>query len=111
MLAIYYAFLNIIYKHTTTAKMPIVLDSPKQQEQDNIHSDQIVNFCISHLPTNAQLILATLNYKSESNDIKIYELNMEKGLLIDSDYKEYSKYINFYKVKSKISSLLEKKSI
>jgi len=80
MLALYYAFIDTVYKYSSTAKFPIVVDSPKQQEQDNMNADVIAEFCTQNRPESAQLILATLDYNSTDPLIKVYQLNEKKGL-------------------------------
>lgn len=90
MLAVYYAFIDTVYKFSSTAKFPIVVDSPKQQEQDSMNADVIASFCAKNRPDSAQLVLATLNYNSTDTSITVYELNEKKGLLLNSEYQEHS---------------------
>ncbi len=90
MLGLYYAFINTVYKYSTSARFPIVVDSPKQQEQDNMNADVIGNFCTKNRPDSAQVVLATLNYRSDDKSVTVYHLEEEKGLLLDDDYLAHS---------------------
>lgn len=94
MLALYYAFIDTVYKFSTTTKFPIVVDSPKQQEQDSLNADTIATFCTKNRPASAQLILATLNYSSTDSQFKVYQLNDKKGLLEDLDYQLHQERIH-----------------
>ena len=94
MLAVYYAFIDTIYSYSTTARMPIVIDSPKQQEQDQLNSNDIVDFCTRNLPNEAQLILATINYSGMNENITLHNFSDYKQLLCENDFELYSKMIN-----------------
>ncbi len=89
MLAVYFAFVNTVYQFSTTAKFPVVVDSPKQQEQDSMNAEVIGKFCIENKPTESQLILATLNFGGEKKGILVHEFNDKKGLLNEADYQAY----------------------
>lgn len=88
ILALYYAFIDTAYRYSSTAKFPIVVDSPKQQEQDSLNSVVIAEFCIKNRPDSAQLILATLNYNPSAENVNIIRLNEKKGLMTEENYVE-----------------------
>lgn len=94
MLALYYAFIKTMETKSTTFNFPFVIDSPKQQEQDDDNSKKIVDFCIENIPSKNQLILATLKCPDLPKGVKKIEIKEKKGLLKDDDYKEYNQYLN-----------------
>ncbi|WP_052245110.1 hypothetical protein [Halocynthiibacter namhaensis] len=58
-LAYYYAVLHTIAKYSTGFFCPIVIDTPKQQDQDDDHAETMIRFCIENKPDGTQLILAS----------------------------------------------------
>lgn len=59
LLAYYYAFLHTKVEFTTSVRFPIVIDSPNQQGQDNVHLPQMLNFIFDKTPDSVQTIVAT----------------------------------------------------
>lgn len=59
LLAYYYAFLHTKTKFTTSVRFPVVIDSPNQQGQDNVHLPQMLHFIFDHVPADMQTIVAT----------------------------------------------------
>ena len=59
LLAYYYAFLHTKIEFTSNVRFPIVIDSPNQQGQDNVHLPQMLKFIFDKVPDNAQTIVAT----------------------------------------------------
>ncbi|MFM9848577.1 MAG: hypothetical protein ACKVP3_15615 [Hyphomicrobiaceae bacterium] len=57
--AYYYAFLHTSAKYSTSAFCPIVVDAPNQQGQDRGHLQQIMQFLLTRMPTEAQVIVGT----------------------------------------------------
>jgi len=94
MLALYYAYLKTMETYSSTYSFPFVIDSPKQQEQDDDNSKKIVDFCIENVPKKNQLILATLKCPQLSDDVKKIELTDKKGLLKEDYFSEYNDYFN-----------------
>ena len=94
MLALYYAFLKTMETKSSTFNFPFVIDSPKQQEQDDDNSKKIVDFCIKNIPSTNQLILATLKCPDLPDDVEKIELKEKKGLLKDDNYQQYNQYLN-----------------
>jgi hypothetical protein len=58
-LAYYYAILHTIAKFSTACFGPIVVDTPKQQDQDEKNAEAMIKFCIERRPIGTQLILAS----------------------------------------------------
>lgn len=58
-LAYYYAILHTIANFSTACFGPIVVDTPKQQDQDDKNAEAMIKFCIERRPIGTQLILAS----------------------------------------------------
>lgn len=58
-LAYYYAILHTIANFSTAFFGPIVVDTPKQQDQDDKNAQAMIRFCIERRPKGTQLVLAS----------------------------------------------------
>ena len=76
--------------------MPIVIDSPNQQAQDDINMPKVLIFIANNLPTEMQLIVGS-EIDTMSGFDKKMELNVPYGLLEEQE---------FEKVNSKLEPLL-----
>lgn len=61
LLAYYFAFLHVMNLYSTSTFCPIVIDSPKQQEQDEENTKAIMNFINNNQPDNSQVILGLVD--------------------------------------------------
>ena len=57
ILAYVYAILHLIWQAEDAVRCPIVLDSPKQQDQDDINHLNLLHFIRDERPSGSQLIL------------------------------------------------------
>lgn len=101
ILAKYYAFLRtkkILAKDITS--FPIVIDSPKGDEQDDNNAKIIMEHIINDTSLDNQLIVATIDgekFLNKECDINKIQLdNKEHELLNANDYKENESIINKY---------------
>lgn len=61
VLAYSYAILQMIWRSAQSAVAPIVIDSPKQQDQDEANWQRILHFIKAHQPEGSQLILGLVD--------------------------------------------------
>lgn len=61
ILAYNFAVLRVVGLYGTGVPAPLVIDSPKQQEQDPANEQRILNFIRDKRPANSQLILGTVS--------------------------------------------------
>ena len=61
LLAYYYSFLHTIAEYGTSTFCPVVIDSPKQQDQDDLNWPRMLDFMQSHQPAGSQVILALVD--------------------------------------------------
>jgi hypothetical protein len=92
LLAQHFAFLQTMGKFNPSIACPLVLDSPRQQEQDKSNIGAIFSFIFSRVLPGQQLVLGTLNLDDVSRgvvptDAKRIHLTEELHLL---DKKQYS---------------------
>ncbi len=69
---------------------PLIIDSPRQQEQDNKNTDAIFEFIFSSVLDEQQLILGTVDYEDAEIDSKInvIELKTKHSLLSSEQYQD-----------------------
>jgi prefoldin subunit 5 len=61
LLAYFLAILQTIHKYSTSLFAPIIVDSPNQQDQDNINLGAMIDLIIASRPNDAQTILGTVS--------------------------------------------------
>lgn len=61
LLAYHFGILQLIYERSTSAFCPIVIDSPNQQDQDDLNLKNIYKFIRNSKPKNSQLVLAMVD--------------------------------------------------
>ncbi len=99
LLAYYFSFLYTIRNHSSSLVFPVIIDSPNQQDQDDKNLKKIMEFALSKLPGNFQLILGSVDlYGAEYNGYKI--IFDDKYCLLQKE--EYSTVNSF------VTSLLNK---
>jgi prefoldin subunit 5 len=85
LLAYFLAILRTIHKHSTSLFAPIVVDSPNQQDQDDINVGAMIDLIIAARPDDAQTILGTVSLHGRSiENGKVIELT-EKLSVLQSD--------------------------
>ena len=96
LLAFYFAILKTIEKHSTATFCPIVIDSPKQQDQDEDNWRRILEFIRDNRPPESQLILGLVDDLGIDLGGDVVELTEERQLLQKSEYDNVAKYIRPY---------------
>ncbi len=90
LLAFYFAVLRTIEKYSTTTLCPIVIDSPKQQDQDQDNWRRILEFIRDNRPPESQLILGLVDDLGIDLGGDVIELTEERQLLDRSEYDDVS---------------------
>lgn len=74
--AYHYALLMTIKKYSTLPILPIVIDSPKQQDLDDELTEQLIQFCLDDLAEVSQVIIGAV--KPEKNMVGYHSINLVK---------------------------------
>lgn len=92
ILAYHYALLKTIEDKSTNPMLPIVIDSPKQQDPDPHTTEKLFNLCIGGLSTNNQLIIGSVSFERKTDEFKTLTMTKKYSLLkeelYDDAYKE-----------------------
>ena len=86
LLAFYFSILKTIEKFSTTTLCPIVMDSPKQQDQDEENWRRILEFIRDQRPPESQMIVALVDDLGIDLGGDVIELADERQLLQKSEY-------------------------
>lgn len=82
--AYHYALLMTIKEFSTLPILPIVIDSPKQQDLDDELTEQLIQFCLDDLAEISQVIIGAV--KPEKNMVGYHSINLfEKFSLLQPD--------------------------
>jgi hypothetical protein len=93
LLAHGFAVISLIKKRSKAIYCPIVIDSPIQQEQDEINHIKILNFIKNNIPVDSQLILGVVDSKGIDFGGKVIELKVKRSLLKEEEYEDVYGYI------------------
>jgi hypothetical protein len=96
LLAFYFAILQTIVKYSTTTICPIVIDSPKQQDQDDENWRSMLRFIRDQRPTDAQVILALVDDAGIDMGGDVIELKDERQLLQKDQFDEVAAEVRKY---------------
>ena len=88
ILAYHYALLKTIEDKSTNPMLPVVIDSPKQQDPDPKTAKKILDLCIDGLSNNNQLIIGSAAFLSTTDELKILTMTEKYGLLKKDLYDE-----------------------
>lgn len=95
-----FAYIKIIEKYSGPVMFPIVIDEPKQQGLNTSGLQKMVDYLVSNVPTNGQLIIALTDESvSMPESAKVIDFKNQNHLLCDEDDLE---------VQEEIDELLEK---
>lgn len=102
LLAYFYAILKMIYEHSgDSAFFPILIDAPKQQDQDVKNEIAILNFIKDETPKDVQLLLSLTDLRNIKFDANFIELNKKLSIL---NKKDYEKCVSKYKKLNHLSN-------
>ncbi len=88
ILAYHYALLKTIEDKSTSPMLPVVIDSPKQQDPDPHTTKKLFNLCIDGLSANNQLIIGSVSYERETDELKTLTMTEKYSLLKEHLYDE-----------------------
>jgi hypothetical protein len=86
ILAYHYALLKTIEDKSTSPMLPVVIDSPKQQDPDPHTTKKLFDLCINGLSTNSQLIIGSVSFERETNQFKTLTMTEKYSLLKEEHY-------------------------
>lgn len=81
ILAYHYALLKTIEAKSTNPMLPVIIDSPKQQDPDPHTTKKLFDLCINGLSTNNQLIIGSVSFERETNAFKTLTMTEKYSLL------------------------------
>ena len=96
LLAFYFAIIKTIEKYSTTTRCPIVIDSPKQQDQDPENWKRMLEFMRDQRPLEAQMIVGLVDDMAISLGGDVIELRDERQLLQKSQYEDVANELRTY---------------
>ncbi|ESP90519.1 ATP-binding protein [Pseudoalteromonas luteoviolacea] len=95
--AYHYGLLKTMEKHSSVNMLPIVIDSPKQQDLDTEGTEKLIALCTEDLGRNNQVIIGAVSLESNMHGYHQIELTEKYSLLKLDDYEEaYKKIMPFY---------------
>jgi hypothetical protein len=86
LLAYQIAFLHVIEKFGTSARAPLVIDSPNQQDQDPKHIVKMLEFIRDERPPQTQMILGLVDTAGISFGGTEIMLDRKHSLLREEDF-------------------------
>lgn len=104
--AYHYALLMTINKFSTLPILPIVIDSPKQQDLDDEYTEKVIQFCLDDLAAVSQVIIGAVKPERNMLGHHSISLNEKFSLLKKERYKEiYDEIIPDFNELTLLSSL------
>ncbi|MEA9733975.1 coiled-coil domain-containing protein [Xanthomonas campestris] len=93
ILAYVYAILHLIWEAEDAVRCPIVLDSPKQQDQDDINHLNLLHFIRDERPSGSQLILLLVDDADVDFGCAPLVLDTKYSLLSGEEYDRTSEVV------------------
>lgn len=75
------AFIHTMMKYTSSVIAPLIIDSPIQQDQDDINAKEIIDTILNDRPDNTQLVLGTVSLHGNKVDGDVVNLRNKLNLL------------------------------
>ncbi|WP_262947092.1 hypothetical protein [Xenorhabdus indica] len=88
ILAYHYALLKTIEEKSTIPMLPVVIDSPKQQDPDKNTTKKLFDLCIDGLSGKNQLIIGSVSFERDTDVFKTLTMTDKYSLLKPSLYDE-----------------------
>lgn len=90
--AFHYALLSVSKLNSSVVNMPIVIDSPKQQDLDKEHTHKLIKLCLDEFSNTNQIIIGTVDDESFMDGFSKIKLEEKYQLLnvnrFDAVYEE-----------------------
>lgn len=96
LLAYQVAFLQVIEKYGTSARGPLVIDSPNQQDQDQQHLVKMLQFIRDEVPKDTQLILGLVDTAGITFSGSEIVLDRKHSLLGKDEFEELGPEVQRY---------------
>ena len=94
LLAYYFAFVHTMRAASPSALCPFVIDTPVQQDQDPANAARIIQFILSNVPKDMQLILGTVSLHGVQYGGHEVHTTQKLRLLNEETYEEAKGYMN-----------------
>jgi len=95
--AYHYGLLKTMEKYSTVNMLPIVIDSPKQQDLDTEGTEKLIALCTEDLGKNNQVIIGAVSLESNMHGYHQIELTEKYNLLKTEGYeKAFNEVMPFY---------------
>lgn len=104
ILAYVYAILHLIWHAEDAVRCPIVLDSPKQQDQDDINHLNLLHFIRDERPSGSQLILLLVDDAEVEFGCNPLVLDTKYSLLSREEYDQTSEVIRGFQTMREMSA-------
>ncbi|WP_300357515.1 AAA family ATPase [uncultured Pseudoalteromonas sp.] len=88
ILAYHYALLKTIEEKSTIPMLPVVIDSPKQQDPDKNTTKKLFDLCIDGLSKNNQLIIGSVSFERDTDEFRTLIMTDKYSLLKPNLYDE-----------------------
>jgi len=88
ILAYHDALPKTIEEKSTSPMLPVVIDSPKQQDPDPRTTKKLFDLCIDGLSTSSQLIIGSVSLERETNQFKTLTMIEKHSLLQPELYEQ-----------------------
>lgn len=95
LLAYYFSILHTIFKYSTSTFCPVVIDSPRQQDQDDSNWQAILEFIRDNRPPNTQTILALVDSGQVDLPGSRIVFSEKHHVLQKSEYARVSREVRF----------------
>jgi len=86
--AYHYGLLKTMEKHSTVNMLPVVIDSPKQQDLDTEGTEKLISLCTEDLGKNNQVIIGAVSLESNMRGYHQIELIEKYSLLKSEGYEK-----------------------
>jgi hypothetical protein len=93
ILAYVFSILHVIRNYGSSVFCPIVIDAPRQQEQDIVNYLKMLEFIRDNLPDDSQLILSLVDDCDIDFDGFIMDMNVKYSALSENEYSSIAKEI------------------
>ena len=103
ILAYVYAILHLIWEAEDAVRCPIVLDSPKQQDQDDINHLSLLHFIRDERPSGSQLILLLVDDAGVDFGCEPLVLDTKYSLLSSEEYGQTSEVMRGFQAMREMS--------
>jgi len=97
ILAYHYALLKTIEDKSTIPMLPVVIDSPKQQDPDEKTIKKLCDLCVNGLSDKNQLIIGSVSFEEGNHELRILKMEDKYSLLKHDLYEQvYNQIMPLY---------------